>query len=364
MRALLSLPALAVALLAAGCGTPQPVGSRLPEIPFGQPGADAPAPFDTSAFNFLIVGDWGRNGFFNQAEVAAGMGRVGERIRSRFTISTGDNFYTSGVTGLDDVKWERSYERIYTAPALQSRWYSVLGNHDWQGNVPAQIAYTATSDRWYMPAQYFAEEMTYGPDSTTVLFAFLDTTPLAYPPEYEDRFDDSGDWDVDRQLEWLEDTLSASDAAWKIVVGHHPIYVGSVRYSDNQRLIERLVPIFEEHGVQAYFAGHDHNLQHHRPDGSPVDYFVSGAGSLTREVIQTPNTLFALRTPGFMAGSMAGCASRHTTNSSGASATRGRPASRRRASPSRRSRRGAGAAPPDGAARPPGTAGRRPRRRR
>jgi hypothetical protein len=300
---LVALALLALALLAA-CGTPQPVGSRLPDFGPEDPVAGLPAPFDTSAFNFLVLGDWGRNGFFNQAEVAEGMGVIGAAVNSQFTISTGDNFYTSGVTGLDDPKWDRSYEDIYTAPALQSRWYVTLGNHDWQGNVPAQIAYTETSDRWYMPAQYFAEEVTLGADSTRVLFVFLDTSPLAYPPEYERRFDDSGVWDPQNQLLWLEETLAASDAPWKIVAGHHPVYVGSTSYSDNERLIELLVPVFERHGVQAYFAGHDHNLQHHRPEGASVDYFVSGAGSLIRQVVQTPNTLFALGIPGFMSVSM------------------------------------------------------------
>ncbi|WP_420453879.1 purple acid phosphatase family protein [Rubrivirga sp.] len=300
MPARLSALALVAALLA-GCGTPQPVGQRVPD-PVALAEAE-PAPFDSSAFNFLVVGDWGRNGFFNQAEVARAMGDVGEAVESRFTISTGDNFYLAGVTGVDDVKWTRSFEAIYTAPSLQSRWYSTLGNHDWQGDVPAQIAYTETSERWYLPAQYYSETLAID-DETRVQFVFLDTTPLAYPESYKARFSDTGDWDVEDQLTWLERTLENSDATWKIVVGHHPIYVGSVRYSDNERLVEQLVPVFERTGVNAYFAGHDHNLQHHRPDGSPIDYFVSGAGSLTREVVETPNTLFALRTPGFMAVSM------------------------------------------------------------
>ncbi len=295
----LLLLGLALAALAGCTSVGVPVGQRVPA-------ADAamePVPFDSAAVNFLVVGDWGRNGFFNQADVARGMGRVGERVRSRFTISTGDNFYLAGVDGADDPKWRRSFEDVYTAPVLQSTWYSVLGNHDWMGDVPAQIAYSDQSDRWHMPAQYYAETLAVG-DSAEALFVFLDTTPLASPPEYQQRFSDSGDWDVEGQLAWLEETLSGSDAAWKVVVGHHPIYVGSIRYTDNERLVELLVPLLERHGVQMYFAGHDHNLQHHRPEGSVVDYFVSGAGSLTREVIETPNTLFALRTPGFMAVSM------------------------------------------------------------
>ena len=112
-------------------------------------------------------------------------------------------------------------------------------------------------------------------------------------------------WNRGEQLRWIDSTLAASEAEWKIVVGHHPIYVASSKYEDNPYLQSDLEPILERHGVQAYFAGHDHNLQHLRPEGSSVNYFVSGAGSLTRAVEDAnPNALFALRVPGFMAVSL------------------------------------------------------------
>ena len=300
--------ALLVAAHALGCGAgvPPAVGTRVEALtgvskaPFAQPIAEAFAP---EAMNFLIVGDWGRNGFFNQRDVAVSMGVIGEEIGSRFTISTGDNFYIAGVQTTEDTKWDRSYENIYTAPSLQSRWYVTLGNHDWQGDYVAQIDYTSVSPRWYLPARYYTETLAVD-DTTEALFVYLDTTPISEREPNARKYERTEDWDPDAQLAWLDATLAASRAQWKIVVGHHPIYVGSVRYEDNPRLIEDLVPIFERHGVQAYFAGHDHNLQHHRPEGSPVDYFVSGAGSLTRGVVQTPNTLFALRVSGFMAASL------------------------------------------------------------
>lgn len=297
------LPLLLTALLVelAGCGgAGVPVGSRYDDFVARE--GDV-APFDSAAVNFLIVGDWGRNGFFNQSDVARAMGRTGSEIQSRFTISTGDNFYVSGVASTSDPKWDRSFEDIYTAPSLQSRWYVTLGNHDWQGQVQAQLDYTRQSDRWYLPDRYYAETLSVD-DTTEALFVFLDTSPLTYSEAQRRKYDPSIPWTPDRQLAWLESTLAASDAEWKLVIGHHPIYVGSVSYINNPILIESLVPILERHGVQAYFAGHDHNLQHHRPKDSTVDYFISGAGSLTREVAQTPSTLFALRTPGFMAVSL------------------------------------------------------------
>ena len=294
------------AFVAAGCGgAPIAIGSRAAGFTaaalenFQRPAAA----FSPETLNFLIVGDWGRNGFFNQRDVAETMGGLAETISSRFTISTGDNFYTSGVQSAEDPKWERSFENIYTAPSLQSRWYVTLGNHDWQGDYTAQIAYTQTSPRWYLPDRYYSETLAVD-DTTDALFVYLDTTPLSERDPNPRKYNRTEDWAPDRQIAWLDSTLASSDAEWKIVVGHHPIYVGSVRYENNPRLIEDLVPIFERRGVQAYFAGHDHNLQHHRPEGSPVDYFVSGAGSLTRGVVQTPNTLFALRVSGFMAASI------------------------------------------------------------
>src|SRR5690606_20682027 len=92
-----------------------------------------------------------------------------------------------------------------------------------------------------------------------------------------------------------------------IVVGHHPVYSASsnVSYRYNPYLESDLVPIMERHGVQVYFAGHDHNLQHLWPEGSPVHYFISGGGSLTRALGDVhPDALFALRVPGFMAVSI------------------------------------------------------------
>jgi hypothetical protein len=289
----LALMFLGLLTVAAGCLSQQ---ERL--------AADAEAePFSSEALNFLVVGDWGRNGFFNQREVGEQMGRTGQTIESRFVVSTGDNFYSAGVTSISDPKWRRSFEDVYTAPSLQRPWYVVLGNHDWQGDIEAQVAYTRLSPRWTMPAPYFTVERTVN-DSTRALLVFIDTTPLAdvdrpylYPM--------SGLWDRSEQLAWLDSTLAASDAQWKLVFGHHPVYVASSKYEDNPYLVSDLVPIMERHGVQAYFAGHDHNLQHLLPEDSPIHYFVSGAGSLTRAVDDAnPDALFALRVPGFMAVSL------------------------------------------------------------
>ena len=40
-----------------------------------------------------------------------------------------------------------------------------------------------------------------------------------------------------------------------------------------------LGPLMEEYGVQAYFCGHEHNLQYLHKEGEPTHYVVSGGGS-------------------------------------------------------------------------------------
>ena len=52
------------------------------------------------------------------------MGKVGEKLDIDFVISTGDNFYDNGLTGVDDPAFEESFSKIYTAPSLQKLWYN------------------------------------------------------------------------------------------------------------------------------------------------------------------------------------------------------------------------------------------------
>lgn len=52
------------------------------------------------------------------------MGLVGEKLDIDLVISTGDNFYDNGLTGVDDPAFNESFATIYTAPSLKKQWYS------------------------------------------------------------------------------------------------------------------------------------------------------------------------------------------------------------------------------------------------
>ena len=52
------------------------------------------------------------------------MGIIGDKLDIDFVISTGDNFYDDGLTGVDDPAFDESFSNIYTAPSLQRQWYT------------------------------------------------------------------------------------------------------------------------------------------------------------------------------------------------------------------------------------------------
>ena len=259
------------------------IGALLPRSLFA---ADA----KKGGLNFLVFGDWGRNGEKDQLDVAMQMGIAAKQVDAKFIISVGDNFYEHGVASVDDPHWQNSFEKVYAAPSLQVPWHAILGNHDYHGSCDAQIEYHKVSPRWNMPARYFTRSEKIDAQ-TAVDFFYLDTTPMAQasddkavsPHELKNQ-------NIAKQLEWLEAALAASTAPWKIVVGHHPVYSGGV-HGDTPYVIKHVLPLLEKYKVQAYFNGHDHDLQHLQ--AGKVNLFCSGAGSKVRATKDTARTKFA-----------------------------------------------------------------------
>jgi tartrate-resistant acid phosphatase type 5 len=266
--------------------------------------ADAKA----GALNFLLLGDWGRKGEPDQAAVAKQMGICGAKMEPKFVVAVGDNFYEDGVASVTDPHWQNSFEKVYTAPSLQVPWWAALGNHDYHGNCDAQIEYSHSpkarnsSKRWNMPARYYPRTEKIDAKNS-VDFFYLDTTPMAGLDAGEiTHHGNVKSQDVPKQMAWFKAALAASTAPWKIVVGHHPIYTGG-QHGDTPYLVKHVLPLLEKHGVQVYFNGHDHDLQHLQ--AGKVDLFCTGGGSTPRKAIKTTaHTKFGLGCSGFIAASL------------------------------------------------------------
>ncbi len=129
------------------------------------------------ALHFLAIGDWGREGKYLQKETADAMAKYAEESPVSFIISTGDNFYETGIKTVDDPLVKISFEDIYSANSLQVPWYATLGNHDYGDNVQAQIDLTKVNKRWKMHSRYYSidEELN---DGTKIQFLFIDTNPF------------------------------------------------------------------------------------------------------------------------------------------------------------------------------------------
>ena len=228
---------------------------------------------DPYSLYFMALGDWGRSGEDRQLEVGKQMGLWANTHRNNFVISVGDNFYPLGVISEHDPLWHYSFENIYTAHSLQCDWFAVLGNHDYGSDPDAQIRYGKVSRRWKMPARYYSKEASLGKEKGKVLFVMIDTMQI---------LGEEGAEGKEKQLKWIKATLASasSDVKWKIVVGHHPGYTVGPRIKNDDTLEIRaaLSQIFEEYKVDVYLAGHDHSLQHLKPEGY-TNHFVSGAGS-------------------------------------------------------------------------------------
>lgn len=249
-------------------------------------------------YTILVFGDWGREGIKIQKEVAEQMGIFAEANDVKFLSVVGDNFYENGVTGLDDPHWTRSFETVYTDSSLYVPWYVVLGNHDYRGNIHAQIQYSAVSDRWEMPARYFSNTVNIN-DSTEALFVFMDSSPFVQSYYTKSSMKNVRGVDTAAQMRWADSVLSNSNAKYKIVSAHHPVFSYG-EHGETTELIQQWKPMLEKYGVNLYLAGHEHDLQYLYEGGS-VHYFISGAGSETRNTLSGPYTKFAKgKTGGFL----------------------------------------------------------------
>jgi len=230
----------------------------------------------SASASFMVFGDWG-TAAEPQKRVAAAMGKFAGQKPIDYVITTGDNVYGEGVHNVEDPQWAEKFTNIYTDQSLDVPWYSVLGNHDYGLNMTAEFEFQKDK-RWHLEDYWYTKEMSVKESSRKVTFVFTDTNPSNYrccsggdpnTPQFWDNIKDRQPYEQ-KQIQWLNSTLAAIPADdWVIAVGHHPS-------SDLEKSLL-------QHNVHAYFAGHVHNMQHHRyktANGKVMEHFVSGAGAL------------------------------------------------------------------------------------
>jgi tartrate-resistant acid phosphatase type 5 len=220
----------------------------------------------------LAFGDYGDGGAA-QKRVAGAMQSYHQQQKFDFAITLGDNFYPAGMDSPTDPRWDSWWSSLYDP--LKVPFYVSMGNHDWnQSDSPAaEILFSQRSPSWRLPAAYYTYEA--GP----VQFFALDTDIIS-----------------EAQLRWLTQELDRSQATWKVVYGHHPIYSAG-QHGDNNQKIRQLLPVLRDR-ADVYIAGHDHDMQHLRPEGR-LHFFVAGSAGKLRPIEPGPRSLFARSANGF-----------------------------------------------------------------
>lgn len=236
----------------------------------------------------LVMGDWG-TARPSQKDAAKAMAGRARGTPIDLIVTVGDNFYPRGVASVDDPHWKKSFEDVYTDPALQVPFYPSLGNHDWMGNVEAQVAYSQKNPRWRLPASFHSFTMP-GDGPALVEFFVVDTQQFLMR--------EAGP----AQRDWLNAALARSTARWKVVYGHHPIHSHG-RHGSNRTLAERLEPILIEHEVDLFMAGHDHTLEMLKPIEGVHHLVSGGAGGpdMAYTVEWTDDAFYAATGGGFVA---------------------------------------------------------------
>lgn len=203
---------------------------------------------------FVSVADTG-TGARGQYAVARAMANYHSKNPYNLVILAGDNIYTNGEIEKINAVFERPY-----APLLKQgvKFQAALGNHDIRtANGDLQVKYAGFN----MQGRYYTFSR------NKIQFFALDTNSNA-------------DWIS--QLNWLEKELSRSNATWKIVFGHHPIYASGV-YGSNPDFIQIFTPLFQKYGVQLYINGHEHHYERTRVINGTT-YLICGGGAGTRSV--------------------------------------------------------------------------------
>ena len=237
-------------------------------------GLAACAPTPTPPVRFAVIGDYGgtKGGDQNQPDPPGATQCVtpsggGDVIQCEsavatlvlswnpdFIITTGDNNYPDGGETLIAQNITQYYQTYITNDLSTNRFYPSLGNHDWQDKFPGGDA-TAYLSYFTLPGNERYYEMVKGP---VHLFA-IDSDPN----------EPDGNTSTSAQASWLQTSLAASTAPWKLVFFHHP------PYSSGQNKSPWMDWPFQTWGATAVLTGHDHFYERVM---NGIPYFVNGLG--------------------------------------------------------------------------------------
>ncbi|MBI5190449.1 MAG: metallophosphoesterase [Nitrospirae bacterium] len=203
-------------------------------------------------FTFVVIGDNRSGGKIYGSLVKEIAGESPALV-----VNTGDTIFRSG----SGSQWEEFVE--LSAP-ITTPYFIVPGNHEVSGKRSELL--------FKYRVRQPGNELYYSFTAGNALFVVLDTEE----PDNEARI-------TGEQYNWLEGVLNASREKFRFVFMHRPMYpvrgVGR-HYKDSMNRFpadrDRLEALFEKHGVDAVFCGHEHMYQKQKVGG--IYHIVTGGG--------------------------------------------------------------------------------------
>jgi hypothetical protein len=180
----------------------------------------------------------------------------------------GDNFYVK-LRGVDDPQWRTLFEDMYDKDALDFPFFAALGNHDYEGGkdvIELEYAGQNPQSRFKMPSRWYRIDFPKKEPLVTVFM--LDSCRDLLRREL---------WHAQNQ--WLRDQLQRRESLgkWVICAAHHPMFSNG-DHGDIGALQKTWGAVMEEHGVDFYVCGHDHDLQHLQIPKWEMSFILAGGG--------------------------------------------------------------------------------------
>jgi acid phosphatase type 7 len=221
-------------------------------------------------FKFLVLGDSGWGDPRSDAQ-----GLIAQRIaaeKAALVVHTGDLVYPVGSYEY----YQRNYFNYYAPTMCSVPFFPCPGNHDYDvPNAAPYLAVHAFPSEGVPPSD---AGRYYSFDWGNVHFVSIDAFQAL-----ERAINGGG-----AMLRWLDNDLRSTRQFWRIVYFHFPPFATGVNVNDPQCSWVRqyMVPIFENHGVQIVFSGHEHSYQRSKPirrfntvaAGAGTIYLTSGGG--------------------------------------------------------------------------------------
>src|SRR5262249_51866523 len=199
----------------------------------------------------------------------------------------------------DDFEWLNTYFQPYRTIIDQTPFYPCIGNHDTSETEKQEDRLTLYDNLLVTPR--FVSQLPVSREASIspgLFYRFkfgADVEFICLDTSKETAITNKRLFEYSHHETWVNRALTnpLDTPIWRIPFTHHPPYCkGPQHDEDETRLRNDIIPLCVNHGIKAFFSGHEHNFQcfDSSNSGPHVKCFVSGGAGTYRESRPTKAT--------------------------------------------------------------------------